>query len=54
MASVEEFVAEWATDSHAHTDVVAEINAEIAAHEMAITQLNATLVALGKPARRTT
>jgi hypothetical protein len=53
MPAVEEYVVEWATPIYAQTDAVADINAEIAAHETAITQLNAALVALGKsPARQ--
>lgn len=53
MAAVEKYVVEWVTPIHAFTDAVADIGAEIAAHETAITQLNAALVALGKsPARQ--
>ena len=53
MAAVEKYVVEWVAPIDAYTDAVAEIDAEIAAHEMAITQLNAALVALCKtPARQ--
>ena len=53
MAAGETYVVEWATHIHTQTDAVARINAEIAAHETAIAQLNAALVALGKsPARQ--
>ena len=53
MAAFEEYVVEWATPIYANRDAVADINAEIAWHETAITKLNAALVALDKsPARR--
>ena len=53
MAAVaDEYVVEWQTPIHYHSDAVTQIHAEIASHETAITRLNAVLVALGEPARQ--
>jgi hypothetical protein len=53
MAAVgDEYVVEWQTPIHYHSDAVTRIHAEIASHETAMTRLNAVLVALGKPARQ--
>jgi hypothetical protein len=51
-AVVDEYVVEWQTPIHYHSDAVTQIHAEIASHETAITRLNAVLVALSKPARQ--
>lgn len=52
MAAFEEYVVEWATPIYANKDAVADINAQIAWHETAITKLNTALVALGKSQAR--
>jgi hypothetical protein len=51
-AVVDQYVVEWQTPIHYHSDAVTQIHAEIASHEAAITRLNAVLVALGRPARQ--
>jgi hypothetical protein len=51
-AAADEYVVEWPTPIHDHSDAVTQIRAEIASHETAMTRLNAVLVALGEPARQ--